>query len=366
VTPSARIAVFPGDGIGPEVIAEARAVLERCAEVFRFDIEWTEAPVGGIAIDRHETALPESSLELARASDAVLLGAVGGPRWDNPRSTVRPEQALLRLRKELDLYANLRPIRVPAALVPAAAVHARLVHGVNILFVRELTGGLYFGQPSELRNGPDGRAAVDTLSYREDEIARVTRLAFALARGRRRRVTSVDKANILATSRLWREIVAEVSREHPDVQREDVLVDAMAMHLLRRPRDFDVVVTENLFGDILTDEAAVLIGSLGMLPSASLGDARNRIGERFGLYEPVHGSAPDIAGRGIANPMGAILSAAMLLEYSLRQPAAARAIEMAVDWVLDAGLRTADISHNGCRTVGTREIGAAIRARLRG
>ncbi len=360
---AARIAVFPGDGIGPEVIAEARAVLDRCAAIFDFDIEWAEGCVGGGAIERSGTALPEESLALARASDAVLLGAVGGPQWDDPRRTVRPEQALLGLRKELDLFANLRPIRASASMMPAT-VQSHLVAAVDILFVRELTSGLYYGQPSERREGPEGREAVDTLCYREDEIARVTRLAFSLARQRRRQLTSVDKANILATSRLWREIVAEVAGAYPDVQQENILVDAMAMHLLRRPRDFDVVVTENLFGDILTDEAAVLIGSLGMLPSASIGDTRNRFGERFGLYEPVHGSAPDIVGREVANPLGAILSAAMLLEYSLGRPEAARAVEAAVERALGAGLRTADIRHDGCRVVSTREIGSAVRERL--
>jgi 3-isopropylmalate dehydrogenase len=359
------IAVLPGDGIGPEVTAQARAVLELCGERFGVPLEFTEAVIGGAAIDRHGVALPADSLGLARQSDAVLLGAVGGPKWDDPQSAVRPEQALLGLRRELGLFANLRPIVVHPALIAAAPLKRELLEGVDILFVRELTGGVYFGQPSERRSGAAGREAVDTTVYNEGEVARVTRLAFQLAQRRRRRVTQVDKANILATSRLWREVTHEIAREFPDVAREDLLVDAMAMHLLRRPRDFDVVVTENMFGDILTDEASVLTGSLGMLPSASLGGAVNRHGGRIGLYEPIHGSAPDIAGRDLANPLGAILSAAMLFEHSLGHAPAARAIEAAVGRVLDAGLRTADVRQDGCETVGCSAMGEAVRKELR-
>jgi 3-isopropylmalate dehydrogenase len=294
----------------------------------------------------------------------VILGAVGGPRWDNPQSTVRPEQALLGLRRELELFANLRPISGHPALLGASPLKRELVDGADILFVRELTGGVYFGQPSERRRGPAGRAAVDTVVYDEREVARVVRLAFELAAQRRGRVTQVDKANILATSRLWREVTHEIAAEFPQVRCEDLLVDAMAMHLLRRPRDFDVVVTENMFGDILTDEASVLTGSLGMLPSASLGDHRNRHGGRIGLYEPIHGSAPDIAGRDLANPLGAILSTAMLFEHSLAHPAAARAIEAAVARVLDAGLRTADVREDGAEVVGCAAMGTAVRREL--
>ena len=360
----ATIAVFAGDGIGREVTAQARAVLALCAERFGLRLEFNEGLIGGGAIDRDGTALPADSLRLARDSDAVLLGAVGGPKWDDPQSRVRPEQALLGLRRELELFANLRPIVAHPTLIPAAPLKAELLQGVDILFVRELTGGVYFGQPSERRTGTAGREAVDTIPYSEAEVARVTRLAFQLARGRRQRVTQVDKANILATSRLWREVTHEIAAEFPDVASEDVLVDAMAMHLLRRPRDFDVVVTENMFGDILTDEASVLTGSLGMLPSASLGAALNRQGGRRGLYEPIHGSAPDIAGRDLANPLGAILSAAMLLEFSLGQAAPARAIEAAVGRVLDAGLRTADVRQDGCRVVGCTAMGEAVRREL--
>jgi len=360
----ATIAVFAGDGIGPEVTAQARAVLALCAQQFGLALDFRDGLIGGGAIDRDGTALPAESLQLAKASDAVLLGAVGGPKWDNPQSRVRPEQALLGLRRELELFANLRPIVAQPTLIPAAPLKPELLEGVDILFVRELTGGVYFGQPSERRMGSAGREAVDTIPYSEGEVARVTRLAFQLARGRRKRVTQVDKANILATSRLWREVTHEIAAEFPDVTCEDVLVDAMAMHLLRRPRDFDVVVTENMFGDILTDEASVLTGSLGMLPSASLGAALNRHGGRIGLYEPIHGSAPDIAGRDLANPLGAILSAAMLLEFSLGQAAPARAIEAAVSRVLAAGLRTADVRQDGCRVVGCTAMGDAVRREL--
>jgi 3-isopropylmalate dehydrogenase len=361
---TARIATFPGDGIGPEVTREARAVVDLCAGKCGFGVEWVEGSIGGEAIDREGTPLPLASLAEARAADAVLLGAVGGPKWDDPQGSVRPEQALLGLRKGLELFGNLRPIQVQPHLLSTAPIKEQIVEGVDVLFVRELTGGVYFGRPSERRTTAQGREAVDTVAYGEGEIERVVRLAFQLARQRRRRVTSVDKANILATSRLWREITHDVAREFPDVECEDVLVDAMAMHLLRRPRDFDVVVTENMFGDILTDEASVLTGSLGMLPSASLGDPRNVLGQRRGMYEPVHGSAPDITGRDLANPLGAILSAAMMLRHSLDQPEAARQIEEAVGRVLGAGLRTADIAGPGGERVGCREMGTVVRREL--
>lgn len=355
-----QVLVLPGDGIGPEVVAQARAVLEVCARRFGFSISFTDGVVGGVAIDAHRTALPENALGQALQSDAVLLGAVGGPKWDNPRATVRPEQALLGLRKELQLFANLRPVRVVAELLDAAPLKPEILRDVDLVVVRELTGGIYFGKPSEQRQGAFGREAVDTLTYNEREIARLMRSAFELARQRRKKVTSVDKANILASSRLWREVAHEVKAEYPDVAYEDVLVDAMAMHLLRRPRDFDVIATENLFGDILTDEASMLAGSMGLLPSASIGDVENSLGKPRGLYEPIHGSAPDIAGQDKANPLATILSAAMMLRYSLGQDSPAAAIEAAVAAVLGAGLRTPDIMQPGCRPVGCRGMGEAV------
>ena len=359
-----RILVLPGDGIGPEVVAQGRLVLEACAQRFGFSLSFTEAVVGGAAIDAFHTALPDGAMHQAQSSDAVLLGAVGGPKWDDPRATVRPEQALLRLRKELGLFANLRPVRVFPELLDAAPLKADILRDVDLVVVRELTGGIYFGQPSEQRQGSAGREAVDTLFYTEPEIARLLRAAFDLARLRRKKLTSVDKANILASSRLWREIAHEIRRDYPDVTYEDVLVDAMAMHLLRRPRDFDVIATENMFGDILTDEASMLAGSMGLLPSASIGAMQNSLGYPRGLYEPIHGSAPDIAGQNAANPLATILSAALLLRYSLGQAQAADAVEAAVAQVLRDGYRTPDIDQPGMRRVGCREMGAAVVERV--
>lgn len=361
-----QVLVLPGDGIGPEVVAQARTVLEHCAQAFGFSASFSEAAIGGAAIDAHQTALPQKTLELALSSDAVLLGAVGGPKWDNPRATVRPEQALLGIRKQLELFANLRPVRVIAELIDAAPLKAEILRDVDLVVVRELTGGIYFGKPSEQRTGPNGREAVDTLTYTEQEVARLMRSAFELARTRRKKVTSVDKANVLSSSRLWREVAHEVKAEYPDVAYEDVLVDAMAMHLLRRPRDFDVIATENLFGDILTDEASMLAGSMGLLPSASIGSVKNSLGLPRGLYEPIHGSAPDIAGQDKANPLATILSVAMMLRYSLGQPKAGVAIEAAVASVLQKQVRTPDIMQPGCRQVGCKEMGAAVIAALKG
>ncbi|GIW44366.1 MAG: 3-isopropylmalate dehydrogenase [Candidatus Binatia bacterium] len=355
-----RILILPGDGIGPEVTAQAQRALERCAELFGFALEFETAIIGGAAIDRFGEPLPEAALEAARQCDAVLLGAVGGPKWDDPQAPVRPEQALLGLRKELGLYANLRPVKPFPELLEASPLKAEVIRGVDLVVVRELTGGIYFGRPSERRTGSHGREALDTMIYTEQEIARLMRTAFSLARQRRGRLASVDKANVLSSSRLWREVAHEVRREFPDVAYEDVLVDAMAMHLLRRPRDFDVIATENLFGDILTDEASMLAGSMGLLPSASLGEARNSLGLPRGLYEPIHGSAPDIAGQDKANPLAAILSAAMLLRHSLGQEAAARAVERAVGTVVARGLRTADLTQPGCSVVGCAAMGAAV------
>jgi len=362
----ATIAVFPGDGIGPEVTAEAVATLEAVAPRHGLSLTFSTGTIGGAAIDASGEPLPVAELARARAADAVLLGAVGGPRWDDPAARVRPEQALLGLRQGLGLYANLRPVWTVPELLPASPLRREILEGVDLVVVRELTGGIYFGRPSERRTTPEGRAAVDTMVYTEQEVARLVRAAFALARQRRRRLTSVDKANILATSRLWREVAHEVAREYPDVAYEDVLVDAMAMHLIRRPRDFDVIATENLFGDILTDEASMLAGSMGMLPSASLAGAPLPGTPCRGLYEPIHGSAPDIAGQDRANPLAAILSAAMLCRYSLASPATAEAIEGAVSGVLAAGYRTADLAARGEAVVGSRAMGRLVRERLEG
>jgi 3-isopropylmalate dehydrogenase len=354
-----RIVVLPGDGIGPEVMAEALRVLRTVERRFGLGFEFCEDLIGGACIDRYGIALRPETLERCRRAHAVLLGAVGGPRWDDPRSSVRPEQGLLALRKGLGLFANLRPVRTYPWLQEASPLRPDVTRDVDFIVIRELTGGLYFGRPQRQWESRRGRQAVDTLRYSETEIRRVLRVAFELARRRRRRVTSVDKANVLASSRLWRTLAEEVAREYPDVELRHMLVDTCAMQLVRRPADFDVLVTENMFGDILTDEAAALTGSLGLLPSASLG-RRRRDGTGRGLYEPVHGSAPDIAGRGVANPIGMILSAALMLRYSLGRPDAAGAVERAVEAVLAAGYRTPDIAAPGTTVVGTAEMGKRI------
>jgi 3-isopropylmalate dehydrogenase len=363
-----RIASIGGDGVGPEVVAAARQVLDAVATRDGFTFEWLEIVAGGAAIDAYGTALRTEDLEAVGACDAVLLGAVGGPRWDDPDAKVRPEQALFALRGGLELFANLRPVAAMPALVPSSPLKPEILEGVDLLIVRELTSGLYFGRPSEQRDTPEGRVGIDTLWYTEAEIRRVVRLAFELARGRSGRLTSVDKANVLATSRLWRKVVEEARSDFPDVAVNHQLVDSCAMLLVRNPAAFDVLVTENLFGDILSDEAAVLAGSLGMLPSASLGDRRTEHG-RFGLYEPIHGSAPDIAGTDRANPLGTILSAAMLLRWSLGLAAAADDVEAAVREAIEAGFRTADLvpaagDATGVQVVGTRAMTEAVLARL--
>jgi 3-isopropylmalate dehydrogenase len=364
-----RIASIPGDGVGPEVHAATVEVLETAGRTFGFGFEWTELTVGGAGIDEYGVAIRPEDVETCRDADAVLLGAVGGPKWDDPDASVRPEQALFALRGGLGLFANLRPITVHPALISASPLRPELLEGVDCLIVRELTSGLYFGKPSEQRQTPEGRAAIDTLWYTEGEIRRIVTLAFELARGRRRKVTQVDKANVLATSRLWRKVTEEVAVDFPDVTFEHRLVDSAAMVLARWPAGFDVLVTENLFGDILSDEAAVISGSLGMLPSASLG-TRSTAHGRHGLYEPIHGSAPDIAGQDLANPLGMIGSAAMMLRWSLGQPAAADAIEAAVSETLTAGLRTRDLmpvdpaAATACTEVGTKAMAAAVGERI--
>jgi len=352
----ATIVLLPGDGIGPEVVHEARLVLERAAAQFGHAFSFSTHLLGGCAIDATGSALPDATLAACRAADAVLLGAVGGPQWDDPQAKVRPEQGLLGIRKALGLYANLRPVRAVPALAALSPLRPERVAGVDFIVIRELTGGLYFGQPKGREQTPEGERAVDTLIYTESEIRRIVRLAFQLARGRRKLVTSIDKANVLESSRLWRRVAIEVGREFPDVRLEHQLVDSAAMRLITHAAAFDVIVTENMFGDILTDEAAVLAGSLGLLPSASLGEGR------LGLYEPIHGSAPDIAGRGIANPIGTILSAAMLLRHSLGLEAEAAAVEQAVSGAIAAGARTGDLGATS--PLNTAQMGAAIRDRL--
>jgi len=360
-----KVLVLKGDGIGPEVVGEALQVLKVVMREAAVDIEFKEAPVGGHALDAVGTPLPEKVLAQAKDSDAILLGAVGGPKWDNPKAEQRPEQALLTLRKELSLFANLRPVKTLKELIPASPLKPEILSGVDLVVIRELTGGIYYGKPSERRQGRDGREAVDTCTYTEAEITRVLRYGFELARERRNHVTSVDKANILASSRLWREIATELSGQFKDVTFENQLVDSMSMHLIRRPRDFDVIVTENMFGDILTDEASVLAGSMGLLPSASLGEEINGAGFRIGMYEPIHGSAPDIAGRDEANPLAAILSGALLLEHSLGMKAEAEQIVQAVESVVRDGYRTRDLGVAGSgRTVGCKAMGRLVRERL--
>ena len=346
-----RIAVLPGDGIGTEVIAEAQKVLEGVARSRGHAPTFEGGLVGGAAIDATGVPLPKETLGLCRASDAVLFGAVGGPRWDDPTAKVRPEQGLLGLRKGLGLFANLRPIKLNPALVDASSIKPDVLSGTDLIVVRELTGGIYFG---ERGRQSEGAAAFDTMTYSVPEVERVLRVAFELARKRRKHVTSVDKANVLECSRLWRETAMRVASDYPDVTFENLLVDACAMHLIRRPSSFDVIVTGNMFGDILTDEASMLTGSLGMLPSAALGEGK------FGLYEPIHGTAPDIAGKGIANPIGAILSSAMLLRYSLDLASEADAVEAAVDQALRDGYRTQDIAESSSKVLGTTAMGDLI------
>jgi 3-isopropylmalate dehydrogenase len=360
-----KVLVLKGDGIGPEVVGEALQVLKVVTRDAAIDLEFKEALAGGHALDVHGTPLPDNVLAQARDSDAILLGAVGGPKWDDPKADKRPEQALLTLRKELGLFANVRPVKAFKELLPASPLKPEIVTDVDLVVIRELTGGIYYGRPSERRDGRDGREAVDTCTYSETEIVRVLRYGFELARERRKRLTSVDKANILATSRLWREIANSLSSEFKDVQFDNQLVDSMAMHLIRRPRDFDVIVTENMFGDILTDEASVLAGSMGLLPSASLGEDLNSAGFRVGLFEPIHGSAPDIAGRDEANPLAAILSGAMLLEHSLGLKAEAELIVQAVEAVVRDGYRTRDLGGgSGVRVVGCKAMGRTVRDRI--
>jgi 3-isopropylmalate dehydrogenase len=355
---SIKICILPGDGIGPEITAQAGRVLRALAGD-GLDFEMQEAPVGGAGYRAHGHPLPAGTLALARESDAILFGAVGDFSLDTLPRELRPEQAILGLRKELNLFANFRPALVYPELVQASSLKAEVVAGLDLLIIRELTGDIYFGQPRGIRVLDNGeREGFDTMRYSESEIRRVARVGFEAARKRQRRLCSVDKANVLDTMQLWREVVTEVGREYPDVELSHMYVDNAAMQLLKNPKQFDVIVTGNMFGDILSDEASMLTGSIGMLPSASLNE------RGFGLYEPIHGSAPDIAGKNIANPLATILSAAMMLRYSFNQAAAAERIEAAVRRVLAQGFRTADIFEPGTRRVGTIEMGDAVVAAL--
>ena len=347
----ATIAVLPGDGIGPEVMAQALKVLDKIAVEYGHTFDIHEGLIGGIAIDETGSALPDETIATCEKADAILLGAVGGPKWSDPAAAVRPEQGLLAIRQHFGLFANLRPVKTYPALARHAPLRPELLEDVDILFVRELTGGIYFGERQEMG---DGDRAFDTMTYTRDEVARVAHVAFRAAQRRRGHVTSVDKANVLAAMRLWRSSVLRVHEDYEDVELDHVLVDACTMHLLTRPASFDVVLAGNMFGDILSDEASVLAGSLGMLPSASLG------ADNFGLYEPVHGSAPDIAGQGKANPVAMLLSTAMMLRYSLNLNDEAQAIEDAVDAVLDSGARTADIAAPDDEVISTGEMTEAV------
>jgi len=355
-----KIAVLPGDGIGPEIVREALKVFDALRHSYAdFEIEWVEAPVGGTAYDLSGNPLPEATLMLAREADAVLLGAVGGPKWEPLDFSVRPERALLGLRSELGLFANLRPAHVHAELLAASTLKPEIVEGVDILVVRELVGGIYFGRPRGVESLPDGQQrGINSLVYTTSEIERIARTAFAAARQRSGRVCSVDKANVLESTELWREVVTKVQQaEFDDVELSHMYVDNAAMQLIRNPKQFDVIVTTNLFGDILSDEASMLTGSIGMLPSAS-------IGEDHAMYEPIHGSAPDIAGQNMANPLATILSAAMMLRYSLNRSDLAGEVEAAVEKVLADGIRTADLATTGGTAVSCPEMGDAVCARL--
>jgi 3-isopropylmalate dehydrogenase len=358
----ASIAVLPGDGIGPEVINESIKILEAVGNRFGHDFQIESGRVGGNAIDDFGTPLPQETIDTCNASDAILFGAVGGPKWDDPNAEVRPEDGILAIRKSLGLFANLRPVKVYPTLINSSPLKPEVLKGVDMLVLRELTGGLYFGKPKKRWNTSRGRRGVDTLKYTESEIVRILQVGFELAMERRKKLTSVDKQNVLESSRLWREIAIELGKDYPEVELEHILVDNAAMQLIRNPSDFDVIVSENTFGDILTDEASVLSGSMGMLPSASLSSLPGKSGRRtkVSMYEPIHGSAPDIAGKGIANPIGCILSTAMMLRLSFGMSDEANAIENSVDAALAEGYRTADIASDGGSEVDTSTMGNVI------
>jgi 3-isopropylmalate dehydrogenase len=361
-----NLTVLPGDGVGPEVTNEAVKVLQAVGKRFGHDFNLHYGLVGGLAIDQSGTALSPDTLKMCRDSDAVLLGAVGGPKWDDPKTRVHPEDGLLALRKGLGLFANLRPVKVFPTLVDSTNLKPEVIKGVDLIFVRELTGGLYFARPKRQWQTSRGRRATDSMTYSEQEIERIVRVGFELARGRRKKLVSVDKANVLESSRLWRQVTMEVAKEYPDVELEHMLVDACAMRLIQNPPYFDVLVTENMFGDILTDEASMLAGSMGMLPSASLAGVPQEGINIFGMYEPIHGSAPRRAGLNMANPIAIILSVAMMLRYSLGLIREAQTIETAVDEVLQEGYRTYDIMDEGKIKVGTKEMGDLIAGKVGG
>jgi len=358
------VAVLPGDGVGPEVITQAIKVLQTVGEKFRHSFHLHDGLIGGVAIDTLGTALSDETLKMCKQCDAVLLGAVGGFKWDDPQAKIHPEDGLLALRKKLALFANLRPIKVFPMLVDSTNFKPEVIKGVDLMVVRELTGGLYFGQPKKQWQTPEGRQAVDTLAYSEAEIERILRVGFELARSRRKKLTSVDKANVLQSSRLWRQIAIEISADYPDVELQHMLVDACAMRFIQRPAELDVLVTENMFGDILTDEASMLAGSMGMLPSASLAGIPKV--KTFGMYEPIHGSAPSRAGQNLANPIATILSVAMMLRYSFALETEAQTIENAVLATLEQGYRTYDIMSEGKTKVGTKEMGELIAQKVKG
>jgi len=361
-----NLVVLPGDGVGPEVVAEAVKVLRAVGKKYGHKFNLNERLTGGAAIDAEGAAVSDETLKLCKESDAVLLGAVGGPKWDDPLAKVRPEDGLLQLRKFLGLFANLRPVKVFPMLVDSTNLKPEVIRGVDFVFVRELTGGLYFGKPKRRWTTAQGRRAVDSMAYSEQEIERIVRVGFELARTRQKKLISVDKANVLESSRLWRQVAIEVSRDYSDVSLEHMLVDACSMRIIQNPKYLDTLVTENTFGDILTDEASMLAGSMGMLPSASLAGVPRAGARIFGLYEPIHGSAPRRAGLNMANPVATILSAAMLLRYSLALEKEAAAVEKAVEAVLNEGYRTYDIMSEGKMKVGTKEMGDLITGKVGG
>jgi len=361
-----NLAVLPGDGVGPEVTAEAVKVLKAVGSRFGHNFNLHHGLVGGVAIDETGVALSQDTLKMCQSSDAVLLGAVGGPKWDEPKAKVRPEDGLLTLRKRLGLFANLRPVKVFPVLVDSANLKPEVIEGVDFVFVRELTGGLYFGRPKRQWQTSRGRRAIDTMAYSEQEIERIVRVGFELARGRRKKLVSVDKANVLQSSRLWRQVAMEVAEGYPDVELEHMFVDACGMRLIQNPTYFDVVVTGNMFGDILSDEASMLAGSMGMLPSASLAGVPKEGVNIFGMYEPIHGSAPRRAGLNMANPLAIILSVAMMLRYSFGLIKEAQTVESAIDEVLKEGYRTYDIMGEGKTKVGTKEMGDLAAKKIAG